>query len=345
MVKLFAKKIILFIFFLSGVTAILNIVGNKAGSIYKDGASIICESKRNFVRSGNLIYTENNKNILFMGNSRVLSGIQPLLFDSLSGGETLSYNLALPALSIGPYYFQLRDYLENYPPPDCILLELKINTGRNLALFDHYANQGTSGWKEMYSYLLNVENKGAVLNYFFPIRMYKNYIPKYLLYSIFDHDALSKTHKHNMSIVNQMMADRGYYLIKEQALFPDLRLPEGYGIKKRERAKKGFQFDPFKDPYVKKFFNLTQERKIRVQLIQPVYRINQFLQYETVPYQFQIILEKFKNVIVAPNGWKAKFYDNSYFADLVHLNPEGAQRYTREIFSEFKQSWIIGDNK
>ncbi|MCP5106654.1 MAG: DUF1574 domain-containing protein [bacterium] len=317
------------------VMVVLNIVGVKAGNVYKDGASVICESKRDFVRSGGIPHEKDKKNILFMGSSQILSGIKPLLFDRLCGGAVHSYNLALPALSIGPYYFQLNDYLKTNPPPDNILLELRINLDGNVAMFDHYANQGISGWDEMASYFWNVKNKGVVLNYFFPIRMYKYRVLPYLRDAFLRPAALSRLRARNGDIVTRMREDRGYYFIREQALFPDLRLPEGYKVKNEKEMDDGARFDPFFDPYVKKFFDLAEERRIKVLLIQPAYRVGQFRQYETMPPQYSVLLQEYGNVTIAPNGWKGKFYENRYFADLVHLNPEGADHYTHEIYKEW----------
>ena len=99
----------------------------------------------------------------------------------------------------------------------------------------------------------------------------------------------------------------------------------------------GAQFDPFMDPYVEKFFDLAREYNIAVQIIEPPYRVNQFRQYERMPRQYCDILERYKNVVITPRGWKAKFYDNRYFSDLVHLNPEGAERFTAEMAAEFQQ--------
>ncbi|MCP4154709.1 MAG: hypothetical protein GY757_43715 [bacterium] len=340
--KLFFKKVSLFILLVAIVISALNVLGLKAGDIYKDGASIICESKRDYARTGPGPHRDgetgakNPERILVMGTSRIMAGFRPRVFDKLSGGTTLTTNFALPALPISAYYFLLKDYLKTNPPPATILLELKTIAG--MAMFHRYANQGISGLGEILSYMRNISDKNVAANYFLPIRMYKYYIARYLSNKLRHPAALAKNRKRNRNIVKKMLEDRGYYFIAEQALFPDKRLPEGYGLKKGKLPDTPPQLDPFADPYVEKFFDLAQREKIPVQLIQPVYRVDQCLQYKEVSRQYRAVMQRYSVVTTGPGGWKLKFYKNKYFADLVHLNPEGAEIYTGEIYREFAAS-------
>jgi hypothetical protein len=78
-----------------------------------------------------------------------------------------------------------------------------------------------------------------------------------------------------------------------------------------------------------------------------VYRVGQYLQYEQIPLQFSSVLERYDHVFTAADGWKKKFYDYRYFADKTHLNPEGAERFTTEVFNEFLSVFpgICGENR
>lgn len=337
-VKRFGKKILLLTLLLIIVMLLLNFLGIQAGNIYKDGAALVCEAKRDMVRSGQVRFQEGKVNVLFMGTSRILAGIQPLLFDRLSGGQTYSYNLALPALTIGSSYFVLRDYLGRNPPPAYIILQLAINRCKNCYTYNYYATQGISSFDELLTIFKNVENKSIILNYIFPFRMYKNFIFKYL-YNILLHPASIRQIKTaNRKILEKMTADRGFYYIKEQAVDEDERIPR---TSPSSTTTPDFppDYDPFADPFVEKFFDLTREKGIHVILIQPVYRENQYSQYKTMPYQYKSLLERYPHVMVAKNAWKLKFYPINLFADHTHLNPEGAELYTREIFNEFFHLW------
>ena len=138
-----------------------------------------------------------------------------------------------------------------------------------------------------------------------------------------------------------MIESKGYYFIAEQAVAENNSLPENF-IEEGgggETINKASSYDPFVDPYVKMFFDLAQEHRVKVLLIQPAYRENQYLQYEEIPLQYTVLLKQYSNVAIAKEGWKLKFYENRYFSDPTHLNEEGARQYTEEIYVEFKEAF------
>jgi hypothetical protein len=316
---------------------VLNYIGIKAGNIYKDGAALVCETKREMVRSGEVSYIKGKINVLFMGTSRILAGIVPAYFDRLNGGKTFSYNLALPALPVSSAYFVLEDYLGNNPPPEYVVMELYISRCKKCTLFNYYAVQGHGGTGEMASLFMNVKNKSIFLNYFFPFKMYKYFVFRYFFDGIFRSAKVPELMEKNRGILNRMKEQRGYYFIEEQAAEGDRLLEPEFADKKRSSLEKGLDYDPFVDPYIKKFFDLTIEKKIKVLLIQPVSREEHYLQYKEMPLQFASILKRYSNVYMANEGWKLKFYERRFFGDISHLDKDGALLYTKEIFAEFNE--------
>jgi hypothetical protein len=337
--NLFFKKLLLLALLLILAATGLNFLGIRAGKVYKDGAALVCETKRQMVRSGDIAHHTGKINLLFLGTSRILAGINPVLFDRLAGGKTFSYNLALPALPISSSYFVLSEYIERNPPPRYVAIQLYINRCRNCTLYNYYAAQGLRRLQEIFSLFMNMKNKSIIFNYFFPFRMYKYFTVSYLHNILHRPEAIRKTQRQNRSILERMKKENGYYFIKEQAVAEDNRLPEDFKEKNTRPAQKASEFDPYDDPFVKKFFDLALEKGIKVLLIQPAYRPNQYLQFEHLPLHYDIILQHYPNVNVAPDAWKLKFYPNSSFSDQTHLNPEGANRYTTEIFNEFKKAF------
>lgn len=337
--KRFLKKMVLLVLILAVLIFVLNYLGLKAGKIYKDGAAQVCETKRQMIRSGAIHYEPDKDNVLFLGTSRILAGIAPTYFDELNGGQTYSYNLALPGLPISSAYFVLRDYLEKNPPPQYIVMQLYINRCRSCTLYNYYAVQGLAQPAEIFSLFKHLANKAIVFNYIFPFRMYKFHTARYLFDSIFMPARVRSLRKKNNAILNRMIENRGYYFIAEQAVAGNNSLPgdfaeEGGG---GETVNKASSYDPFVDPYVKMFFELAHRYRVKVLLIQPAYRENQYLQYEEMPFQYSVLLKQYDNVAIANEGWKIKFYENRFFSDPTHLNEEGAKRYTEEIYLEFKE--------
>jgi hypothetical protein len=289
------------------------------------------------VRSGAVHYEENKTNVLFMGTSRILAGIAPTVFDALSGGQTYSYNLALPALPISASYFVLEDYLAKNPPPQWIIMQLHINRCRNCGLFNYYSHQGLNRPGEVLSLFMNSPSKTIVLSYLFPFKMYKFFTVLYLYNGIFHPERLRELQDDNQAILSRMKKERGYYFIEEQAVTPDNRLPGNFGEEERANASvsEELEFDPFEDPFVEKFFTLTRDKGINVLLIQPVYRENQVRDNTKMSRQFEMILKAYSHVFLAKEGWRVRRYDNRFFSDRTHLNKDGAKRYTREIYREF----------
>jgi hypothetical protein len=333
--KRLIKKIAIFIFLLSASMLALNYMGEKAGDIYKDGAASVCESKRQMVRSGEVKYKKGKTNVLFFGTSRMLAGINPVLFDELSGGETYSYNLALPALPIEGAYFILTDYLANNPAPEYAVLELHIMPRRKDPIFNYYAVQGLKGADEILSLFKHVNDKSILLNYIFPFRMYKYHVPRYIYSSIFDARGNRESARRGRLILERMKRGRGYYYIEEQAAGP--------GPARTNGNLKTIAFDPFVDPYVELFFDLTRAHKIKVLLVQPVHPEGRYRQYEEMPPHFAAILERYPNAFMAKDGWKIRSCGREFFSDEVHLKPTGADRYTREVYQEF--SWFWAGNR
>ncbi|MCP5045648.1 MAG: hypothetical protein GY940_00640 [bacterium] len=333
--KRFIKKCLLLSVIMLVVVLILNYFSTAAGDHYKDGAAMVCETKREMVRSGAIGYMEGRRNVLFMGTSRILAGVQPEYFDRLGGGRTYSYNLALPALPISPAYFILKDYLMVNPAPEHIVMELYARRCRTCTLNNYFSVQGISGLSEAATLVRYAQNKSILLNILFSFRMYKFFLPKYVFNGVLRPSRLEQVAQNNGALLEKMKRNRGYYYIAEQAVEEEQRLTEA--LKKQERAvvKMTTLQDPFYDPYVEKFFDLAAQHGIRVMLIQAPYLKGKYLQFEEMPPAFRAVMDRYSNVFMAPGGWKLNFYDYRLFADQDHLSEEGASHYTEEIYNQF----------
>ncbi len=337
----FIKKLFLLAVGLVVIILPLNYLGTKAGNIYKDGAALVCQQKRWLIQSGVVSYLPNKKNVLFMGTSRILAGIVPAYFDELSGGQTFSYNLAFPALTISSSYFALKEYLEKNPPPDYILISPEIRRCKTCTVTNYYAVQGVTQPSEIVSLFRHLQAKSIIINYFFPFRMYKFVAFQFLKDSILQPQSILDLQNKNQVKLATMEADRGYYYIEEQAgQWSEEPIP-----KSAKATKLGLSYDPFVDPYVELFFDLAYQFQIKVMLIQPPFRDNQYLQHNVIPQQYALILKRYSNVRIAHEGWKMKFFNPTLFADLSHLNKQGALLYTATIFKDFSNCYPANSNK
>jgi len=336
MVKRFWKRSLLLLLLLLMMVVALNRLALTAGNYFKDGAAQVCQSKRRMVQNGEFHYMPGKMNVLFMGTSRILAGIQPLLFDELNENRTHSYNLALPALPIGSAYFMLKDFLSQNPAPQYVVLELYLSRCRTCTLFNYYAVQGISGFGEKLTLALHARNKSILWNILLPLRMYRDFIPRYLIQRLLTPKELLRTATTNRQLLDRMESLRGYYFIAEQASIDAGKdSPPGPA----EQKKSSMQ-DPFQDPFVEKFFHLTQTQGIQVMLIRTPYREGQYIQFQEIPDDFLMIMQRYPNVTTAPEGWKLQFYAPQYFSDKSHLTEAGAAVYTGEIQKQFNTLFI-----
>lgn len=332
MVRFFIKLAV-FVGLAGGCVLAINRVVIRAGAIYKDGAAIVCEQKRIAVRAGVADALPGSNAVLFLGHSRVLAGLVPATFDTVVGQRIRSWNLSLPALSIGPAFFLLRDYLQRNPAPAFIVMQLGVDYGESPGLFDKYACQG-AGAREMVSYATHRKDKTVVLNYFFPFLLYREETHRYILKWLSDRQEIIALQQRNTKLVQGMVQDRGYYRIVEQAR-PSGRLPDDFRSE-ADGGEEGAQY-PDRDSYVSSFFRLAQKRGIRVLLIETPLRAGQLRERTALPLWYRKLLADYPNVRMARGGWRHRFYENCLFADPTHLNRTGAERFTREIADEFVQ--------
>jgi hypothetical protein len=265
------------------------------------------------------------------------TSLVPDIFDQQLAGHIKSYNLALPALGIEPAYFVLKDLIQRHECPTYVITPIITNDGKTASLFDYYGVQGMSFPGEFLSYLVNRQDKTVLFNYISPMRLYTHELMKYVMNFIIRRSNIAETQTKNEGILQQMFSDRGYYYIREQALYPNGRLPADYGIDPHAdlRPIKAVHFDFDNDPYVKKFFDLAEKNHIHVLLINLVARQGTQAPYLECPDMYSIIASRYRNVVLTSTSWQRKFMPNDYFSDDVHLNPEGACLFTKMIAKEF----------
>lgn len=330
----FVLKLFILLLLCSGALLIFNRIGTTAGLMFKDGASVICEQKRLINRTDR--FSSDKPVVLFMGNSRVLSGLRPDVFDENTENIFYSVNLGLPALPLSCAYYALKDYIEHNKKPEWIILDLyNIFPGSTGGLYRKYSVQGCRGAGEIWDYTVMYGDWLNFMEYLLPVRQYKYNAAEYLVKKVLKPGSIEAVSLGNKRTVERVLNARGYYFIKEQALFPDYKLPESYG----GRAEKDLDvlpvYDSFKDPFTEKFFSLTEQKGIKVLLIQGAYRVDTIRSLTEVPEQFSAIMKRYSNVITAEEGWKPKIMKNCYFSDEVHLNRVGAAKYTKYIAEEF----------
>lgn len=330
--RLFTLKLVVFSGLTAGLVFLIDLVVLKAAGVYKQGGNVVVEVKREFVREGVIQHQPGVANILFLGDSHTLFGIDALTFDKLMQNRTYSWNAALPGEPIGPLYFLLTDYLRRNPPPEFLVLNLYfLEDGSRPSYFDVSGLEGANFPEEAISYFLNRKDKTLVWNYLHPIRIYRPETLKFLRNSLFNREDIRQAK-------NSVQEERTNNLENRGTAGYDAELAEGTAAEAPDPAD---IMDLRKDPYIKKFFDLTRERNIPVLLIETPVLQGFFQQRTAIPPYYQELRSRYPNVFQAESGWKFKYYPNNLFFDSGHLNMKGAQVFTKEIYSEFQE--VFGD--
>ncbi|MFN0117489.1 MAG: hypothetical protein ACKVQC_04240 [Elusimicrobiota bacterium] len=335
--KKFIFNVIVFIFILILIHSGLSFVALKAAQSYKQGVFVIGQAKREWIRKQQPKFELGKIKVVFLGNSIILSGIIPEEFDRTFSGKTSTINLALPALPIGPGYFALKDLVEAGEKPDVVVVRLVLDNSDQPGLFDFNVIQGLRFPEEFLSYLIHRKNRAFALNYLVPLRMYTNETIRFLKNALFNREDIVSSKKRNETEAKKMINDRGYYFIRDQNIFPEGRLPEGFDIldPKQIKAIEPGKFIWGQDPYLEKFLEYTQKNGIKVFLIGSIYREFTTGLFTQKPSSCIEISKKYPHVMSGEKSWQSKFLGNYYFSDRVHLNNDGAKIYTRWVAEDF----------
>jgi len=208
----------------------------------KVASFLIAEAKREQIKKAFYKFPDNKESVISFGNSTILAGIKPLIFDAANNHTTYSLNCAMPALPIGISYYMLKDMYFNGQAPDYILINpvrgapSRLKRGR---LFPMYVVEGAR-FLEILDIYLKTTDFRVLLSYFYPIINYKDIIryslfKAYFKYNLpfaekiktrlirqYKNDFLFDYHYGNTQSINKellgkMIGERGYYFIREQA--------------------------------------------------------------------------------------------------------------------------------
>ncbi|MEI8197859.1 MAG: hypothetical protein WCI73_18340 [Phycisphaerae bacterium] len=299
---------------------------------YKPHHLVVLEAKRAAVRDGRFATRAGAVPVLFFGNSITLAGLQPQVFDTLSGHATDSWNLGLPALPISAHYYVLRDYLARNPAPGYIVLQLAVDDGNN-PYFDN-ACEG-AGPLEILALACYTPYHRILLNYFNPRQRYSDAVNQMAYDAVFARAHLADHVAQARRVAAEAIAERGYYLIQAQA-YPDGRLPDDFAIHNPEpRPAPTPDFNVAQDSYVEAFFQLAQAHQFQVLLIEPPVLANTHTARAAPAPYYRTLLDRYPNAHLAPDGWRSRLYEPALFADPVHLNRAGAAVFTNDVYRQF----------
>lgn len=308
--------------FVLGVVAIWVFLfgAQKTLPYVQNGAAAVAQVKLKFAQSSNMFRTSDQIRIVSFGNSKMLAGFQPVTFDATLGPNARSFNLAIPGDD------RFVDLLET------ALSHGNVPTHVLVQELPHSIQSPDSIWT------LLLDNKKMV-NLLFPFR---DYVRDALIFAYEARAAggLFQQYKSNAAQIEQLQNERGYYFIKSQSHYPGDRLPDGYVLPTDRPDDVMKRSIDLADPEFIRLMRLAEKYDFQVVLVPVAFRRGEFAAPPDSDSEAAKILRSYKRAhVVGPAYW---LYEAQEFSDPVHLNRQGAERYTKQLAAVFQHSLVSG---
>ena len=303
-------------FLLLGLLWILFYTSYRLLPYIRAGAVIIYEAKTNEMLNS-LKFPQNAKyKIVICGNSKILSGFIPNIFDS-TDEKTYSYNLGLPDAE--NFLFTIEHLIRCGQTPTHVFLTIPWpddgESNKSFALFDDI----------------------HIMETLFPFKTLPRDLILFLLRSR-TRGGLGKFYQFGKDSVTKMLADNGYYFIEGQSHFPNHQLPEGFKLQADTPDKTRCRTFYKESSTFKKLIELHEKYNINFYIVPIYYRSGSVAQYPAKNENAAVFNGYPGLHILGPEYY---LFSNKNFSDPTHLNPEGAKLYTKKLRQLFEEN-IMG---
>jgi hypothetical protein len=269
----------------------------------RPGADLVLDAKLTRLPAQIRFAPEDKARVLVFGDSRILAGLEPQVFDSAAGPGVKSYNLGLPD---GPDFMPvLEDLLRKGVRPTTVLTEQTwTDEPRPPSLMDQ------------------LEDSAAVAGALLPFR---RLVRDALTFAALSRGRLVWRYRQNRAEVDAMLAHRGWYFIRGQSHFLHDQLPDSFRLPTD---------DPSSRPQVRigvtgwryrRLMQLADRYGFQVLIIPHPYRQGAFALPAAAPPVRKL------SARLSRLGPDYVLQPARNFADPLHLNPAGAEAYSRAM--------------
>lgn len=283
----------------------------------ENGSDLVFQAKLQFERTGDVFPKDPSiSRVLIFGNSKILAGFLPSLFDQLAASNKLkvaSYNSGFPGSDL--FLPPLKELCRRGQAPDVLLLTLPWEADPPLGLF-HL-----------------VRDDHTVIKALFPFRFFPRDATSFLL-DARSHDGIRNFYEQSKLDRAKVLASRGYYEITEQSRFPGNRLPDDFHLASDHPEKRDPRIAPKVSPEIGELDVLLRQYHIRCYYVPYYLRIGESAPAAPRDSAFAAIVEKETPCKVL--GPDYMLYPNRLFSDQTHLNTDGARIYTAALFGIVK---------
>jgi hypothetical protein len=284
-----------------------------------EGARIIYERKLEFLAQNKIFPSDARRKVAVFGNSKVLSGFIPDLFDSLCAGKVYSFNLGLP--DANRFIPVLEELIATGNVPTDIII--------------------TSPWLDPpeKNQLVFVDNDRELVRQLVPFREFPRDFVIFMYRSRYRGGVLA-LYDETKILSDKVLADRGYHFIAGQSLYPDSTLPEDYSLNADRPDDYMVRDVSFKGSAFVRLRRILGEHAIRAFIAPTYFRIHEYKSDPGPNIQLRSGVANYSNIQVLGEDYLS--LPNHLFSDPVHANREGARFYTMMLW-ELIRTYVEDD--
>jgi hypothetical protein len=279
----------------------------------KNGSDVVFSAKLRWEASGPIFPADSHVlRVIIFGNSKVLAGFVPSLFDQLAAAANLkvsSFNSGFPGsdLVLPP----LKTMCERGQAPNVLLLTLPWT--------------GDPPRRSIFHFLPDDHD---IVQWMFPFRNLARDFSSFVLHAP-SRGGISAYYKEAEGDERIAIVQRGYYLITEQSNFPGGRLPDDFRLASDKPNTVSVRTAPARSSQVTELNQLVRQYHIRCYYVPEYLRIGEAAA-TTYDQPFATLVEQATSCkLLGPDYY---LYPNRFFSDQTHLNRAGAEVYTEELF-------------
>jgi hypothetical protein len=280
----------------------------------KNGSDLIYRAKLRFEREGQIFPAGSHTlRVMIFGDSKTLAGFLPSAFDRSAAARKLnvsSFNSGFPGTDI--FLPQLEAVCRRGQAPNVLLLTLPWKAGPPKRDIFHL-----------------ISDDHAIITAIFPFRIWLRDATDFLM-AAKSHGGVMNLYRESESNEKQVVADRGYYLIREQSRFPSGHLPDDFHLASDQPNKAQMRSAPIRAAQVDELNRLVRQYHMRCFFVPYYRRIGESAPPPARDLEFASVIEKATPCKLL--GPDYMLYPNRIFSDQTHLNTAGARVYTEDLY-------------
>jgi hypothetical protein len=280
----------------------------------KNGSDVVFDAKLRWEQKGQIFPADPSvTRVLIFGNSKILAGFLPALFDQVSAANHLqvsSFNSGFPGSDL--FLPPLKAMCERGQAPKVLLLTLPWSVDPPRRGIFHF-----------------IPDDHAVIDDLFPFRNFVRDLTAFVL-SAPSHGGVVSYYREAEANEREVVAERGYHLITEQSHFPGGRLPDDFHLESDRPTEVVRRDAPVHSVQIGQLNQLLREYHIDCYYVPYYLRRGEVATAAAYDAGFAALLQQTTACkLLGPDYY---LYPNRLFADQTHLNKDGARVYTEALF-------------